>query len=51
MTCQILKQEKEKVISEDERFRLLDALEKEVADLNKKIDAALKKKEEEILTI
>ncbi len=47
----ILKQEKEKVISEDERFRLLDALEKEVADLNKKIDAALKKKEEEILTI
>lgn len=47
----ILKNEKDKIISEDERFRLLDLLETHIAELNQKIDASVKKKEEEILTI
>ncbi len=47
----IVKQEKDKIISEDERFRLLDLLDKEVTEMNKKIDTAVKKKEVDILTI
>jgi ribosome recycling factor len=47
----ILKSEKDKVISEDERFRLLDLLDKEVGEYNKKIDEAVKEKEEEVMTI
>ncbi len=47
----VLKQEKDKIISEDERFRLLDLLDKEVAEMNKKIDESVKEKEQEILTI
>lgn len=47
----IQKQEKDKVIGEDERFRLMDLLEKEVSDFNKKIDALIKEKEEEVMTI
>lgn len=48
---QILKQEKDKIIGEDERFRLLDILEKEVGEANKKIDTAVKEKEEEVMTL
>lgn len=47
----VLKQEKDKIISEDERFRLLDLLDKEVGEMNKKIDEAVKEKEQEVLTI
>ncbi len=47
----ILKQEKDKIISEDERFRLQDILDKKVAELNKIIDAMVKEKEQEILTV
>ncbi len=48
---QILKQEKDKIIGEDERFRLMDVLEKEVSDFNKKVDELVKEKEEEVMTI
>lgn len=47
----ILKQEKDKIIGEDERFRLMDVLEKEVGEYNKKIDAGITEKEEEVMTI
>jgi ribosome recycling factor len=47
----ILKQEKDKVIGEDERFRLLDLLDKDVSTFNKKIDDVVKEKEEEVMTI
>lgn len=47
----ILKNEKDKIISEDERFRLLDILDKEVGEYNKKIDGIIKEKEEEVMTI
>jgi len=46
-----LKQEKDKVIGEDERFRLLDLLDKDVSAFNKKIDDVVKEKEEEVMTI
>ena len=47
----ILKNEADKVIAEDERFRQLDLLDKEVGDYNRKIDAIVKEKEEEVMTI
>ena len=47
----ILKSEKDKVIGEDERFRLLDLLDKEVSECNSKIDTMVKEKEEEVMTI
>ena len=47
----ILQDEKEKNISEDERFRLLEELDKFAAEFNKKIDAAVKEKEEEVMTV
>ncbi len=47
----ILKQEKEKIIGEDERFRLLENLDEVAAEFNKQIDARVKEKEEELMTI
>lgn len=47
----ILKQEKDKIISEDERFRLCDFLDKVIGDYNRKIDAAILTKERELLTV
>lgn len=47
----VLKQEKDKQIGEDERFRWLEELDKVSADYNKKIDEAVKEKEEEVMTV
>lgn len=47
----ILKSEKEKEIGEDERFRLMEDLDKVVADFNKKVDAIIEEKEQEVMTI
>lgn len=47
----VLAMEKEKAIGEDERFRLLEELDKVVADYNKAIDATIKEKEEEVMTV
>lgn len=47
----VLKSEKEKTISEDERFRLLEDLDKLTAQFNGKVDEAAKEKEEEVMTI
>jgi ribosome recycling factor len=47
----VLKQEKDKQIGEDERFRLLEDLDKVVAEYNKKIDVMTKEKEEEVMTV
>ena len=44
-------QEKDKQIGEDEKFRLQEQLEKLVSEWKAKIDAAAKKKEDEIMTI
>ncbi|OGL74010.1 ribosome recycling factor [Candidatus Uhrbacteria bacterium RIFCSPHIGHO2_12_FULL_60_25] len=43
--------EKDKKMGEDEKFRLQEQLDKQVVDWNSKIEAASKKKEEEIMTI
>ncbi len=43
--------EKDKKMGEDEKFRLQEQLDKQVADWNAKVEAASKKKEEEIMTI
>lgn len=48
---QIQKQEKDKVISEDERYRLQDELEKMVKDYNENIKTIGEDKEKEINTI
>ncbi|MFZ2804702.1 MAG: ribosome recycling factor [Patescibacteria group bacterium] len=47
----VLKQEKDKQIGEDERFRLLEDLDKVVAEYNNKIDAVADEKEEEVMTV
>jgi ribosome recycling factor len=47
----IMDQEKNKEISEDERRRELEQLEKVVAEWNAKIDKITKEKEEEIMTV
>lgn len=47
----ILKAEKEKEISEDERFRDLEQLDKATREWNDKIDAAISSKEEEVMTV
>jgi ribosome recycling factor len=48
---QVLQDEKDKKLSEDDRFRLLEELDKLVAEFNKQIDAAVQKKEEEVMTV
>ncbi len=47
----IVDQEKTKEISEDERHRLLEQMEKTVGEWNAKIDEETKRKEQEIMTI
>lgn len=47
----ILAQEKAKTMGEDERFRLMEDLDKTVADYNKQIDTKVKEKEDELMTI
>jgi len=47
----VLKDEKEKLISEDERHRLLEQLDKEVATWNTKLGDMAKDKEEEIMKV
>jgi len=47
----VLAKEKNKEIGEDERFRLLEDLDKVIGEWNKKIEALVKEKEEEVMTI
>jgi len=47
----IQKMEKDKEISEDEKYRLQEELDKKVKEWNDKIDSIARKKEEEIMTI
>ena len=47
----VQKAEKEKTISEDEKFRLQEALDKHTKEYNDKIEKIAKEKEEEIMTI
>jgi ribosome recycling factor len=47
----ILKQEKEKMISEDEKFSLQEDLDKRVKQWNDQVSAMAEKKEQEIMTI
>ncbi|MFH1620917.1 MAG: ribosome recycling factor [Patescibacteria group bacterium] len=47
----IQKLEKDKAIGEDELFRLLEDLDKMVSDFNKQVDARVKEKEEDLMTI
>ena len=48
---EILKQEKERMIAEDERFKLQDDLDKFVKEMNEQVDAVAERKEEEIMTV
>lgn len=48
---QVNKMEKEKEISEDEKFKLFDEIDKMTKEYNEQIDVVGKKKEEEIMTI
>lgn len=48
---QILNDEKAHAIGEDERFRLLEQLDKAVKDMNDKVDQIVGGKEQEIMTI
>lgn len=48
---EILRQEKEKMIAEDERFKLQDDLDKFVKEMSGEVDAVAEKKEEEIMTV
>lgn len=45
------KMEKEKHVSEDEKFKLLDEIDKMTKEFNGRIDAVGEKKEEEIMTV
>lgn len=47
----VLAKEKNKEIGEDERFRLLEDLDKVVGEHNRKVDAMVKEKEEEVMTV
>lgn len=47
----VIKSEENKEIGEDERFRLLEELDKEVVEINKQIDQISDEKEKEIMTI
>jgi ribosome recycling factor len=47
----VLKAEKDKELSEDERFRELEQLDKVAREWNDKIDASVKAKEEEVMTV
>lgn len=47
----IQQQEKDKVIGEDEKFRLQEELDKAVKEWNNKIEEVTKNKEEEVMTI
>jgi len=48
---QVMKDEKAKAISEDERFGVLEELDKSVAKINAKIEAMAKEKEADIMAI
>ena len=48
---EILEKEKNKDMSEDEKFKLLDELEKLTKDFNEQISAMGEKKEDEIMTV
>ena len=48
---QVLKQEKDKEISEDDKFRRLEDLDEMVKDYNSRIKDLGQKKEEEIMTV
>jgi len=48
---QVGKMEKEKELSEDEKFKLFDEIDKMTKDYNDQIDEIGKKKEEEIMTV
>lgn len=47
----ISKQEEDKLISEDEKFRLFEQLDVVVKEMNQKIETLAKEKEEEVMTI
>ena len=47
----ILNDEKANLIGEDERFRLMEQLDKAIKEVNDKVDSAVNDKEEEIMTI
>ncbi len=47
----ILKDEKAHLVSEDERFRQLEQLDKAVKEYNEKVDKLIAEKEEEVMTI
>jgi len=47
----IAKDEKSHIIGEDEKFRQQEQLDKIVKEFNEKVDTAVKKKEEEVMTI
>lgn len=47
----VIKSEENKEISEDERFRLLEELDKQVGEINKQVDKISEEKEKEIMTI
>lgn len=48
---EIMKQEKVKEISEDEKYKMLDELDKMTKDYTNEVDAIATKKEEEIMTV
>ncbi|HWQ99429.1 MAG TPA: ribosome recycling factor [Candidatus Methylomirabilis sp.] len=48
---EVQRQEKDKEIGEDEKFRLQEQLDKLVSEWNAKVETTAKKKEEEIMTI
>jgi len=48
---EIAKQEKEKAISEDDKFRLQEELDKRVKQFNDQVTALAEKKEQEVMTI
>ncbi len=47
----ISKQEEDKIITEDEKFRLFEQLDAVVKDMNQQIETIVKDKEEEVMTI
>lgn len=48
---QVLKDEKAKTITEDDRYRFLEDLDKTVAEINKRIEETASAKEEEVMNI
>lgn len=47
----VMKQEKDKTISEDEKYKLFDEIEKLTKDYTAQIDEMAKKKEDEVMTV